>query len=389
MKAGKFASNCPKVEVDYALEWPVKALIIVVQRMVRCSASRLGILLFVSLSLQACGSISTARQGRDEGLASSFRKETSGGRAQRLAALPQPRKADPYFGSVTAFVVHVNVAADEKARRSGDWISEEEAAQRLTQALNARGVRVAEPASASGRHVAYVNLSLELSTAPEARRYGYRLAVTDESVDPSMAFDQSVKAYLRDRRAGSISVGGQGGKAADLGLIDGIADDVVKLVPKAKREEPKNLLGESESMPKEEPGAVPVDCFVIRTRFEFDPTLTARRGYWTAGSAKAYLEKLLRDRGLSVVDAPERSTGSVAYVDHWIKGKAKEGADGFDYRYESSYSVMESGHPYLPNLDSHDKGVGEFGYFEDSERMDLEKFADDLARAYRDSRQAR
>jgi len=319
------------------------------------------------------------------GLGSPKQKVSSGGRAQRLITSVRPKQPAPYFDSVTEFVPRVQVAADDKLRSREDWISEDEATECLSEALRERGVRVATT-GVKGQ-AAFVNLSLELSDAPNARRYGYRLSVTKEDLDPSVAFERNASAYLRDRRTGSISVAGQGGKSADRELIEGIANDVVQLVPKARRADQGNVDGDSASNSNASIGTA--DAFIVRTQFEFDPALTARKGYWTAGSAKAYLTSLLRDRGLNVVESPQETSGTVAYINHWIKGKATEGngADGFDYRYESFYAVTRDDRAYRPILDSRDKGSGEFSYFEDSERLDLEKYADELARSYRESRE--
>lgn len=351
--------------------------------MVRCSASTFGLLVFIALALQACGPAFTV-DPRVTGVRGAPSKETTGGRAQKLVAL-KPKKVAPYFGNVTTFVVQANVVADDAVLKSGNLISAEEATQRLAEELRRRGVRVSEGEAKPKGSAAFVNVSLELGTGPDARRFGYRLSVTKKATDLDQAFDRDTPACLRDRRTGSISVAGHGGKDADLDLIDGIANDVVQLVPKDRREQPTQRAAEEESSIG---NLAAVEAFVVRTRFDFDPTLQSKKGYWTAGSAKAYLTKLLTEHGLRVVDSPKDVAGRVAYVNHWIKGgpKTRTGRDGFDYKYEAFYAVTQSDREYRPLLESQDKGTGDFDFFEDGERAELERYADELTKAYRASR---
>ena len=54
---------------------------------------------------------------------------------------------------------------------------------------------------------------------------------------------------------------------------------------------------------------------------------------------------------------------NLAFINHWVKGKAKERqpGEGFDYRYEAYYAVTPTDRAYRPVFGSHDKGSGDFG----------------------------
>ncbi|RYG23347.1 hypothetical protein EON82_14315 [bacterium] len=334
--------------------------------MFKCSAASLSLMCLVSLAPYGCSSRSTAA------ISSRPQIEHSGGRAQRLVAAA-PKKVEPYFGNVMAFVIRTKLDVEDDVQKSGDFLLPEDAKSSLADALIRRGIRVVDGEPAQGK-AAYVNLWMELSSAADARRYGYRLAVTKDDVGLDKAFEKDVPSYLSDRGTGSVAVAGRGSREADLSLIETMANRIAHIVPKGKRSEAAEL-----SSQKPEPGIGNVDAFIVRTRFDFDPRLELRKGYWTAGSAKAYLTKLLRDRGLKVVESPSESAGQVAYVNHWIKGKPRRGRDGFDYRYEANYAVTLSDQEYKPILDSQDSGTGSFAYFEEGERLDLERYADELA----------